>query len=457
LFPTTDPLTFEAPNFAYLMDSPIEFSDLEIATFTVPVKADSQERATFKVALHSGDRDAVKGLAADLEKIAAAAREVFGEFPDFEPGFYTFLMDYLPAANGDGMEHRNSTVLTSQASVDVPAERRSLLSTAAHELFHVWNVERIRPASLEPFNFEDANVSGELWLGEGVTSYYDGLLLQRAGLRTLPDTLADFLMLIEGVVLAPGRQFRSAVEMSRLAPFVDSASWVDVTNWQNTYISYYTFGAAIGLGLDLALRDRTDGRVTLDDYMRALWRTYGRPGGAAPGLVSKPYTLADARRVLGETSGDAAFAAEFFDRYIEGREVVDYARLLGRAGLVLRPRSPQRAWLGNVEFQFTEDGARLTTPTLVATPLYQAGLDKDDLLLTLDGTRIRTPAQLDAVLGRHRPGDRLPVTFVRNEETVTGTIVVAADPHLELVTVEQTGKPLTPAAQAFRKAWLGGR
>ena len=117
---------------------------------------------------------------------------VFGELPDFDAGTYTFLADYLPSASGDGMEHRNSTVLTSTGSLDNASERRGLISTAAHELFHVWNVERIRPASLEPFDFEEANVSGELWLAEGFTSYYDALLVQRAGLGTVDDTARDF-------------------------------------------------------------------------------------------------------------------------------------------------------------------------------------------------------------------------------------------------------------------------
>ena len=97
------------------------------------------------------------------------ARAVFGELPAFEPGHYTFLATYAQGASGDGMEHRNSTVLTASAAI-AQAERQ-LLGTVAHEFFHAWNVERIRPRSLEPFNFDDANVSSELWVAEGFTQY----------------------------------------------------------------------------------------------------------------------------------------------------------------------------------------------------------------------------------------------------------------------------------------------
>ena len=177
-----------------------------------------------------------------------------------------------------------------------------LLGTASHEFFHSWNVERIRPKTLEPFSFEDANISGELWLAEGFTNYYGRLTMLRAGLREDTEGVGAWAGVINGVTNSPGTKFRSAVEMSRLAPFVDAAVSIDSTYWQNTFYSYYTFGEAIALGLDLTLRDRSDSKITLDDYMRAMWTTHGKPGGPAPGLVAKPYTLADARARLAEVS-----------------------------------------------------------------------------------------------------------------------------------------------------------
>jgi predicted metalloprotease with PDZ domain len=216
----------------------------------------------------------------------------------------------------------------------------------SHEFCHAWNAERIRPASLEPFNFDEVNTSGELWLAEGFCNYYGSLVLRRSGLMSTSDYARDVGAALATVMTAPGRRLRSVIEMSRLAPFVDGARFVDSINLAETYVSYYTWGEALGVGLDLALRDRSDGRVALDDYMRALWTRFGRSAARRPGYVATPYTQADLESTLAEVSGDAAFAKEFFARYIEGREVMEYARLLSRAGFLLRPRTAPSTSLG---------------------------------------------------------------------------------------------------------------
>src|SRR4029077_13150956 len=149
---------------------------------------------------------------------------------------YTFLADYLPYANGDGMEHRNSTVISGNLSI--AGGRDTILDTVAHEFFHCWNVERIRPKSLEPFDFDRANISGELWLAEGFTQYYGPLALQRTELVDLTSTARTFAGLIESVS-APARLVRTAEEMSRMAPFIDGGRTVDKTNWSIANISYY--------------------------------------------------------------------------------------------------------------------------------------------------------------------------------------------------------------------------
>jgi predicted metalloprotease with PDZ domain len=447
------------------MDSPVEFSNLTLKTFTVRMPGDAAtpasregNQARIRLALHhtGTDREA-DDLASDIAKLVREAGAVFGEYPAFDVGYYTFLADYLPYATGDGMEHRNSTVVSSAGALSNGVQREDIVGTIAHEFFHAWNVERIRPRSLEPFNFEQANVSGELWLAEGVTSYYQSLLLRRTELRSFEDTLEEFGHTIDVVTRSPGRSIRSAVDMSRMAPFVDSARWADRTNWDNLYISYYTWGAALGLALDLSLRERTSGRVTLDDYMRVLWQVHGRPPGRAEGFVAAPYTLRDARLLLGEISGDQTFADQFFDRFIEGREVVDYAALLQRAGLVLRKRNRGRAWLGDVRLSWAGSSARLAEPAPVGSPLYRAGLDRDDEILTLDGEAISSLSQLDVVLQRHRPGDTVAIVFANRAGRVSASVTLEEDPRIEIVPVERTGRALSSAERAFRDAWLKSR
>ena len=298
LLPGDEARTYTAPNLQYLMDSPTEFSDFSLRTFTL---ADAPGAPLVRLVVHHEGTDAdLDAFAADVERIVRESRRVYGEYPSFDGNTYTFIADYLPWANGDGMEHRNSTILTSASSIR--ANRAGLLDTAAHEFFHAWNVERIRPRTLEPFDFERANMSGELWLAEGFTSYYGPLIIHRAGLSEMDDLLTRLASNINRVQMSPGREVRSAEEMSRFAPFVDAAAPIDRTSADNTFVSYYTWGAAIGLGLDLTLRDRTDGQVTLDHYMRALWDAHGKPGGSEPGYVDRPYTMADLKQVLAGVS-----------------------------------------------------------------------------------------------------------------------------------------------------------
>ena len=450
LMPGADPLTFTAPNLQYLMDSPSEFSAFAQRTFHVA----DEPGPLFTVAVHHDGSEAdLDALTADLQKVVAEERRVYGEFPAFEGGGYTFIGDYLPWASGDAMEHRNSTFLSSALSIR--GDRVDLVASAAHEFFHSWNVERIRPRSLEPFNFEDANMSGELWLAEGFTNYYEPLILSRAGLSALRDYLDNAAATINAVTLGPGRALRTAEEMSRMAPFVDAATAIDRTGFDNTFISYYTWGEAIGLGLDLTLRERSNGTITLDDFMRALWRRFGKPGGRLPGYVDNPYTIADARAVLGEVAGDAAFATDFFARYIQGHEVPNYAPLLARAGLILRPGSPGQGYLGELHLQNAAGKVRIVSAVPVGSPAYAAGMERDDVVVSFAGLAATDAGELQRAIRARRPGDAVPMVFERRGQRVSATVTVAADPRQEIVPAEEIGQVLTDAQLRFRAQWLG--
>jgi predicted metalloprotease with PDZ domain len=457
LFPTSDPLVYTAPNIHYLMDSPTDFSNFMLRTFTVD---DGQHRnappPTFRIALtHDGTEAEADAFARDVERIVREAIPIFGELPNFDANTYTFLSVYLPWADGDGMEHRNSTSLTSSGALRNPQQRSGILGTVAHEFFHAWNMERLRSAGIEPFDFEDADMSDDLWLGEGFTSYFDGLIQHRAGFTTLDGFTDELAGVINAVQLSPGRMFRSAVDMSRLAPFVDAAASIDRTAWPNLFISYYTYGQAIGLGLDLSLRDRSNGKVTGDAYMNALWAQFGRPGQKEPGKVSTPYTIDGLKESLAKLSGDRGFANDFFAKFVEGRDVVDYARLLGRAGLVMRKLNAGRPFAGRV--QFASGGSALRVQGLVPweSALYKAGVAQDDQLINIDGSGLTSLSSYDEVLRRHKPGDRVPLRFVRRSgEIVNSTLVLEEDPRIEIVPMEQIGGLLTDDQKRFRESWL---
>ena len=456
LFPTQDAWTFTAPNMQYLMDSPTELSAQTIRSFSVRNR-DGQELTIRAAVHHDATAAAIDRYVSGAEQIVREQGAIFGEFPQFETGTYTFLGDYVPWGGGDGMEHRNSTVVASPVSLRQPGAVLEVLDVVSHEFFHVWNVERIRPASLEPFSFEEANMSGELWLAEGFTQYYGTLTMVRTGMFSISDGVGTFARAANTATTGNGRRFRSAVGMSQMAAFTDDACFVDRTNHANTSISYYTYGAAIALGLDLTLRDRSNGKISLDDYMRAMWRVHGKPGGAQPGLVAKPYTLGDARDRLAEVSGDRAFADAFFDKYIEGREAIDYAPLLQRAGYVWRKSNPGAAWLGTVAVD--PDGSG-TISNLIdwGSPLHAAGLNQEDTILELDGRPIAGGRALQGVLKAHKPGDRIPVSFRRRDgATGAATIVLAENPSMEAADVQSTGGTLTEEQRQFRAAWLGSK
>jgi len=460
LFPTDDPLVFTAPNIHYLMDSPTDFSNFMLRTFTVD---DGQKRngppPTFRIALtHDGTEAEADAFAKDVERIVREEIAVFGELPNFETNTYTFLSVYLPWANGDGMEHRNSTSLTSSGALRSPQQRAGIIGAVAHEFFHSWNMERLRSSGIEPFNFEEADMSDDLWLGEGFTNYFDGLVQERAGFSNLDGFAAELAGVINQVTLGPGRIFRSAVDMSRLAPFVDAAVSIDRTAWPNLFISYYTYGQAIGLGLDLSLRDRSNGKTSGDDYMKALWARFGRPGQKEPGKVSTAYSIDGLKETLATVSGDRNFANDFFSKFVEGRQLVDYTALLARAGLVMRKRAPGRPFAGQA--QISTGGSALRVSSLVPweSPLYKAGVAQDDQLVNLDGTALTSNANWDEAMLRHKPGDHVPLRFVRRSgETVNTTLVLDEDPRIEIVPIEKIGGILSDDQKRFRESWLSSQ
>ena len=282
------------------------------------------------------------GCAGSLPK----RQPIFGEYPAFDAGAYTFLADYLPWAVGDGMEHRNSSVLTNSASL--AGSPRFLLDTAAHEFFHAWNVERIRPRTLEPFDLEAANMSGELWLAEGVTTYYEKLVLQRTGLATLNETLHDWSAVVNEVLGSPALRFRWGEQISRMAPLVDGGGALNPTNWNYSYLSYYVHGAGLGLALDLGLREHTDGHRSLDDFMRAMWTHHGRPGGTPVGTVAAPSrsTMCGHGSRKWRAIRRSATRSSRASCRDARRTFSDYAHLLALAGLRLRKAAPGRASMG---------------------------------------------------------------------------------------------------------------
>ncbi|MEM7231621.1 MAG: PDZ domain-containing protein, partial [Planctomycetota bacterium] len=434
-----------APNLAYLLDSPIGLSDHHLIEWDL---LEGGRVATIRLAVH---HDGSKSEAETYGQLARAVVNeqigIFGELPKFDYGSYTFIADYHAAATGDGMEHRNSTVLTSSRALKGSGMVRNL-GTLSHEFVHAWNVERLRPKSLEPFDFERPNVASELWFAEGFTSYYTYLVICRAGIISVEDYASRLARTISAVTYSPGRRFRSPEDMSCLATLVDGGNSIDPVNWKNTYISYYTYGSAVGLALDLTLRSRFRGK-DLDGYMRFLWNAFGRE--------ETPYTPQDLERTLGKFVGDESFARNFFGRHVRGRELVDYARLLRRAGLDLRNQKKGQASFGGLSLDFEQKDPRVTSSPRNGSPFYEAGIGLDDKLVRVGGRRIRSQSDLDAIESSVKPGEVVEVEFRRGGRIDTCKLRAVEGSSLELRPVERGGAELSKDQRAFRSRWLDSK
>lgn len=433
---TDDPEVFRAPNGHYFMDSPLEIAALEFREWTVQTEHGPQ---TIQIAMHHQGTDAELDLYAEHTRaITEELAAIFGEWPDFDFHRYTFLACYVPWASGDGMEHRNSTVLTSSGSL--ATSMTGLLGTVAHEFVHAWSIERLRPASLEPFDWEAANMSPDLWFGEGFTSYLDDLALVRGGVIDEAEFIRRMGGIATTITQAPGRRFFSPIEMSLQAPFVDAATSVDPTNRGNTFLSYYTWGSGIALALDLDLRTRFD--RTLDHLMQEMWQEHGR--------VERPYVESDIERALATVTGDAEYAAAFFDAYIRGSEAPDFASLFAGVGVEWALRSDAPLHLTRASLRFEGGGAVVASNTTAGDPLYRAGVDRGDRILQVDGTTVASASDLARLLERRTEGDRVPVVIEGRGEVRTVEVELTRRP------VRDTQLRADAAAdiRARRAAWI---
>ena len=444
---------YSAPGLQYMMDSPTELSDFKETSWDVVNTDGNKEKINLTV--HSDDAQAViDNFGKLVQKMVLEEKAVFGELPAYDYGEYTFLDDVYPTNSGDGMEHRNSTCIV-QPVAKVEGNEIRLLSTFSHEYFHSWNVKRIRPKSLEPFNFEHANMSGELWFAEGFTQYYGEMLLVRSGFHTVDEYTRTLGGLVNSVLNTPGAAKYTPIQSSDYSVFADAGVSIDPNNDNNIFTSYYYYGGATALALDLRLRSEFN--LTLDDYMRTVW--------LARGKVMKPYTIPDLQSDLAKLTKNPKFAACFFNRYIYGVEKNNYWALLAKAGLLLRKAQPGKAWAGPLSTMpgrgrsgqvhiAGAEGLAIQSSTIIGTPIYKAGLDAGDVILKADGKDITNAQAFNDIVAGKNIGDKIVVNYKNRTGDHETTITLEENPDLEVITFEKAGKELTKDQQDFRNNWL---
>jgi predicted metalloprotease with PDZ domain len=416
-----------AADFDMLVDSPILLGDPAIREFVV-------EGVPHVIAdLPADPRWDPDRAARDLEALTAEQIRFWRIIPYDR---YWFLNVVLGGRGG--LEHLRSTLMI----IDPWAMKQrtsylSWLGLVSHELFHVWNVKRLRPVALGPFDYENEVYTRSLWVAEGITSYYDDLLLHRAGLMDQDEYLEALSRNIESVQDRPGRAVQSLADSSFDA-------WIEYyrpdENSGNTTISYYTKGAAVSWLLDTAIREATSGRRSLDDVLRLGYQRHAGEAGFTPEQF---------RALVAEVAGRPM--DDFFARYVDGTDELDYQPALDYYGL--RFAGPSAVDLNDEPAGYL--GARLSGAVVTEvrrdTPAFAAGLNVGDELIALDDWRV--PAgELDSRLERYRPGDEVSVLVARHGTLRRLPVTLGEAPNMDW-TLAPVPAP-TRTQQAHLRAWL---
>jgi predicted metalloprotease with PDZ domain len=386
------PHTFTAPDFDVLYDSPILMGRLE----SLPPFEVRGVRHDF-IGYRIGDFDR-QAFIRDLKAVVEAGVDIIGEVPY---SHYVFLG--IGPGRG-GIEHLNSAAVPFTTISDDRAARIRELSFLAHEYFHNYNVKRIRPIALGPFDYDRANETNMLWVSEGFTVYYEYLMLARSGRMTLDEPLAALGRNIAAYENNPGRLFQSATESSRetwtQGPFGRQEGRIRKT------ISYYDKGPILGLLLDLRIRHETRNQRSLDTVMRELYRKYYKQLG-------RGWTDEEFRQTCESVAGVPL--AENFEYASTTREI-DYARYLAYAGLELEPpiEHPEASAGAYVE---DRDGRLVVAAVEPHSPAAAAGLAGGDVIRDVDGRRVDADG-FDALLAARHPGDRMRLAIERGRRTL---------------------------------------
>jgi predicted metalloprotease with PDZ domain len=442
---SADQRDFSFPNYDILIDTPTEISpDWTLDEFKVDGK-------NYRVMVHSlgeeGGRRAA--LVRDIEKIVRAETRMWGA-PEFET--YTFLLHFAADdRSGDGMEHLVSTNIIQPGTLNEPDTYESTLEAVSHEFFHVWNIKRLRPAELGPWDFTRPVSTRGLWVGEGITEYYGELMLRRAGLWTDEGLLKRFGQVITSIETRQGSRLMSAEESSLVAPFLDGAIDTQRTNLANTSVSYYFKGEVVALALDLLIRGKTRGRASLDDVMRRLYEElYLKSPNASYYLRGRGFTSEDFERVTTEVAG--VDMSDFFKRYVRGVEGPPYDEAFGSVGLRL-VREPSRNPSVGITTDFEEPTSMKIGNVRNNSPAEDAGLEKGDIIISVGDTKVTRETFVPTII-RYKPQTRVPLTIKRDRSTIKLTITLG-EPDIYNYHLEEI-KDASPEMRALRAAWMKG-
>lgn len=380
--------TFRATNYDILYDSPFEVSNFVEKKFTVLGKPHRF------IVTGEGNYDLDK-IAKDTAKIIEECNKLFGELP-YED--YTFILNLR---GGGGLEHLNSTALQwNKWGFEPESAYTRFLSLVAHEYFHLYNVKRIRPVPLGPFDYENENYTKLLWVAEGATSYYEGILMNRAGIVKPSYIFQNEANTMQSLMGQPGR-FQTSLEEASFDAWIKYYRRDE--NGVNNQISYYDKGDLVHFMLDVTIRKESKGAKSLDDVMRYLYNEFYKK--------DRNYSPEDYQKAAEMMAGKSL--DKFFDKYVRGRDEIEYNDILEGIGLRVTTMRPENnsAYLG-MNYREVDNGLNITSLP-AGTPAYEWGLNTDDLVIAVDGYQVTNGRSLDFYLSRKKAGDKMKITVFR--------------------------------------------
>jgi predicted metalloprotease with PDZ domain len=435
--------TYIAQDYDELIDSPVEMGTFAMASFKA---LGVQHDVVFTGRVPNLD---ITRICADLKRICETQIAFFEPRSKKAPMERYVFMTMVVGDGHGGLEHRASTALIcSRADLPTIAQRgkepsegyMGYLGLCSHEYFHTWNVKRIKPAVFAPYDYQVENYTPLLWLFEGFTSYYDDLLLVRAGLLSEEGYFKLLAKAVGGVLRGSGRTKQSVADSSFDAW---SKYYRQDENSANAIVSYYAKGSLIGLALDLTIRAKTGGKRSLDDVMRALWQRYGRDfyQGKQRGVTPQ-----EAEALVDEVAGFKL--KPFFDKYVRGTEDLPLAKLLAQFGVTYKDE--RKSAKPSMDVNLGRDGADCKLSAVHDGGAAQkAGLSANDLLVAIDGLRVNgNPSNLDGLLSRYKVGDTVQVHAFRRDELMAFELTLQGDrvPGITLTVDEKKSTPRRPSA-----------
>jgi predicted metalloprotease with PDZ domain len=420
--------TFYAANFDQLFDSPIEVGNQDIFYFNAA-------GVKHEVAMVKGGNYDTEKLKIDMAKIVEAETAIFGENPNKR---YVFIIHNY-AAGGGGLEHKSSTVLgAKRLGYTDEATYKDFLSLVAHEYFHLWNVKRLRPFALGPFNYDQENYTTNLWVAEGFTAYYENLICNRTNIFTEEYFLAELTKDINAIANQPGNKIQTLSESSFNA-------WIKYyrpnENSSNSSISYYNKGALVASVIDLSIIHNSEGKYSLDDAMKFAYNEYYKK-------LKRGYTDAEFRIVLEKFAGKSL--KSIYDKYINGTADINFGTYLGYAGLKIVDSNE-----GNKIAYLGANTALINDKVVIRnvarnSAAYLSGLNVNDVILSMDGIK---PDNVAKLIAEKKPNDILKFIVDRDGIEKTIDVQLKSNPNKNFVISEMDEKS-DLQKKVFAK-WLG--